>query len=303
MKKNARTIKNKSINEEPYLDAFYSRLHEDMVFDLVLQYIRISECVKTLQEYKYDHVPSQSDIYISLQNMADRMTGKLQEDTPSKDVLRNFMDIKLDNKSSLDIDTILRQSYTLDAIEKNLENSKNKILKDCNIINKDQAYDIIKKIIHFKDIHRREYLGLIGRACLLLAIIGDEQEYKKMSNDDKVRFVLFERSVRGRASEVLGIWTHGYVIRKKNKDGGGKTRHEDGEKNKEAIKEVLAELNIKDKDLNIFKKDKKLRAEFMAKAKDKTKSLDERHRTPLSEKTILDIARNLLKEQDTKPPV
>jgi len=94
----------------------------------------------------------------------------------------------------------------------------------------------------------------------------------------------------------------GFVIGKGNAQArpGGLARQERSNDQSEAIRLILTELNIND--LQIFRKDKRLRAEFLEKCREVTKKIDkearhtsEKDSVPLAETTILKKANKILK--------
>lgn len=144
-------------------------------------------------------------------------------------------------------------------------------------------------------------LSQLNRACLLLG----SYNYKNMKQKDIVIFLNIESLLRGVCCEANGYWTAKLEEKKRNKTGGARQVKEQGKRNKEAIRKVIADLEITS--LTAFRKDKELRDKFYEKSREKTK--DARYKPPvsLSEKRISDIARAILKEQgaglDTKPPL
>lgn len=158
----------------------------------------------------------------------------------------------------------------------------------------------------FKDIgkaniEKQESLEVYLIGCIKLLHLYDEKIYSLATDKDKMMMLMSEHLLLKNSCEAIGYWTAKLEEMKRNKKGGGEKMKSRGENNKGAIKIVLAELKIKS--LLVFKKDRELRDRFMTKAKEKTK--DEQYNLPLSEKRIMDIARNVLKDEgtslDTKP--
>ncbi len=158
----------------------------------------------------------------------------------------------------------------------------------------------------FKDIgktniEKQESLEVYLIGCVKLLHLYDRKMYSLATDRDKMQMFLSEHLLLKNSCEALGYWKAKLEEMKRNKKGGGEKMKRRGEDNKEAIKIILAELKIKS--LLVFKKDRELRDRFMTKAKEKTK--DEQYNLPLSEKRIMDIARNVLKDEgtslDTKP--
>lgn len=152
---------------------------------------------------------------------------------------------------------------------------------------------------YYKD--KNKDFSHLQQASMLLG----SYNYKNLQIKDIITFFKLEQLLRGAAFEAIGYWTAKLEKKKGSKEGGGKAVKEQGDKNKEAIRKVIADLEITS--LTVFRKDKELRNNFYKKSKEKTS--DERYKPPvsLSEKRISDIARAILKEQgaglDTKPPL
>ena len=73
---------------------------------------------------------------------------------------------------------------------------------------------------------------------------------------------------------------------------------DNGDKNKEGIRQIMTELNIRSMD---FRGNKNLREKFYQAARIKTKQIDIKNSQPLSDSRIQKIGRQILKED--KPSV
>lgn len=152
-------------------------------------------------------------------------------------------------------------------------------------------------INEFKDIaktkiDKEKSLEVYLISCAKLLYLYGENMFPLATDEDKTMMFMSEHLIIKKSCEAMGYWAAKLEEMKRNKKGGGAKMKRRGEDNKGAIKKALAELGIKS--LLVFKKNRKLRDRFMTKAKEKTK--DEQYNLPLSEKRIMDIARNVLKD-------
>lgn len=161
------------------------------------------------------------------------------------------------------------------------------------------CFKYVKEILNRYITDKNKNMDQLSLACYAIT----SYNYKNIAVKDIIRLLTIQRLVRDFAFESIGYWTAKLEENTRNKTGGAKIMKEQGNKNQEAIKNIIAELGIKS--LLAFKKDKALRDNFYKKAKEKT--FDKKHKVSLSEKRISDIARKILKEQgaslDTKPPL
>jgi hypothetical protein len=155
------------------------------------------------------------------------------------------------------------------------------------------CFNLVKKILSKYLLDNNKNLHEPLKACALLG----GYNYKNMQTKDITTFFNIESLLRGACCEAIGYWTAKLEEKKRNKDIVDKTVVEQGRKNKEAIKNIIAEMKITS--LTDFRKNKILRSSFLAKAQEKTKEVDKKHNWPLSEKRIFDIARASIKEQKT----
>jgi hypothetical protein len=132
-------------------------------------------------------------------------------------------------------------------------------------------------------------MEVLSLACSILG----GYKYKNMKLSEIMFFFSLEEILRNASYDAIGYWTAKLEEMIRNTHKG------QGKKNKEVIKRILEEMNITTS-LTVFRSDKNLKNDFISKAKEETKKIDEKHNQPLDDKTIKDYARAILKEQDNK---
>jgi hypothetical protein len=112
------------------------------------------------------------------------------------------------------------------------------------------------------------------------------------------KLLITEKVVSQNAHEALGYWTAKLEEMKKNKEHGAKAMQDKGDKNKEAIRQIMKEQNITSMD---FRSDKVKRKIFYETAKKRTEEIDTKNRQPLTESRIQKIGRQILEEDNPLP--
>lgn len=140
------------------------------------------------------------------------------------------------------------------------------------------------------DIHEMKCLVSLAAACSRLAMLRS----KNMSTRQVLLFDMYEQIVTQKSYEAIGYWKAKLEEMARNKKST-KTLKERHKKNEEVIGKALTEFRIKS--LLDFRGNKKtLKEPFILRAKSETHA---KNGDPLEEKTIMDIARSILKKKDT----
>jgi hypothetical protein len=149
-----------------------------------------------------------------------------------------------------------------------------------------------QKYLSFRKEEMVNILGMLYQWLYTLLFL-KYSKYKKitMTDMESLDYDLAEYFVIARSFEALGYWKYKKEEIIRNKTNWEKQTKK-SEKNKEAIREVLEEMNITTSLLLAFKGDTMKRDNFDKKAKEAT---------GLSPKRIRDIARDILKDHDNKP--
>jgi len=141
-------------------------------------------------------------------------------------------------------------------------------------------------------INNPRILQSLRYACLCLSLFYTSN-YQDMEIQDIKKYTAIENLLNGKSHEAIGYWTAKLEIMKTNKEHGAKAMQDKGDKNKEAIRQIIKEQNITSMD---FRGDKSKRESFYETAKKRTKEIDTKNKTALTESRIQKIGRQILKE-------
>ncbi len=275
MRKNVRKKNEgkKSTESQQNAIPFFKYKPNESFYKFSILAYRLQECILALAEYS--DFPNQEDVTIFLNDELSQLQsekklkeylkgGALPEPVRGHDKINDF------SRSILNVICGAAEKIHVGREHQDIYND---IIKNC-------------------DIRDEQSLTKLSHACIILSI----PRPIDITNEKNIKDVLsIEDLVMAKANEAIGYWTHKLEERKRNKKGGGYVVHGQGNRNKDAIRQVLVELKIKS--LSVFRKDKSLRKSFYDKAAEITKEADLKHKMPLSEKRISDIAREILKEQ------
>ncbi|HOX91183.1 MAG TPA: hypothetical protein PK508_01805 [Candidatus Paceibacterota bacterium] len=263
MTKKKKSISVKSNSDSWTLSDYKLSLQARSEHTLALLANRLSRCRLALKEY--GTVPTS-------QQLIDEISSRLKK---AKEEKKSFEEL-----------------IQLDKIKAFVSTHERKLDFDF-----DDYYRNIFKNLGNENLYDSQILEVCGDYCHYLPMFASREGMWSEGFSKLIDYMKLETYIIQISCEALGYWTAKLEERIKNETHGAKAMKDKGNKNKEAIRQVMKEQNITSMD---FRGDKNKREIFYETAKKRTKETDTRNKQSLTESRIQKIGRQILKED--KPP-